>query len=111
MAWLTIVAIYFLLWWVVLFAVMPFSLKTQDEAGDVTLGTVRSAPRGPHALRASLASAMLDQHTPLPVISEALTHANSDTTRIYLKIDLQHLREYSLEVPPLGNVWLGGVAR
>lgn len=66
---------------------------------------------GPHALRASLASAMLDQHTPLPVISEALTHANSDTTRIYLKIDLQHLREYSLEVPPLGNVWLGGVAR
>jgi site-specific recombinase XerD len=66
---------------------------------------------GPHALRASLASAMLDKHTPLPVISEALTHANSDTTRIYLKIDLQHLREYSLEVPPLGNVWLGGVAR
>lgn len=66
---------------------------------------------GPHALRASLASAMLDNNTPLPVISEALTHTNSDTTRIYLKIDLQHLREYSLEVPPLGNVWMGGGAR
>jgi integrase len=66
---------------------------------------------GPHALRASLASAMLDNNTPLPVISEALTHTNSDTTRIYLKIDLQHLREYSLEVPPLANVWMGGVAR
>lgn len=66
---------------------------------------------GPHALRASLASAMLDNNTPLPIISEALTHANSDTTRIYLKIDLQHLRKYTLEVPPLGNVWMGGVAR
>jgi predicted secreted protein len=59
MAWLTIVAIYFLLWWVVLFAVMPFSLKTQDEAGDVTLGTVRSAPRGPHALRAVLRTTLV----------------------------------------------------
>lgn len=66
---------------------------------------------GPHALRASLASAMLDNNTPLPTISEALTHTNSNTTRIYLKINLQHLREYSLEVPSLGNVWMGGVAR
>jgi len=63
---------------------------------------------GPHALRASLASAMLDNNTPLPIISEALTHKSSDTTRIYLKIDFQHLRKYALEVPPLGNVWLGG---
>lgn len=64
---------------------------------------------GPHALRASLASAMLDKGTPLPVISEALTHANSDTTRNYLKIDVGQLRKYSLEVPPLGNVWMGGI--
>jgi integrase/recombinase XerD len=63
---------------------------------------------GPHALRASLASAMLDNNTPLPIISEALTHKSSDTTRIYLKIDFQHLRKYALEVPPLGNVWMGG---
>ena len=64
---------------------------------------------GPHALRASLASAMLDKGTPLPVISEALTHASSDTTRNYLKIDVGQLRKYSLQVPPLGNVWMGGV--
>lgn len=64
---------------------------------------------GPHALRASLASEMLKQNTPLPVISEALTHTCTDTTRIYLKVDLNHLREYALDVPPLGNVWMGGV--
>ena len=34
------------------FAVLPFGLKTQDEDGDVTLGTVPSAPRGSHMLRA-----------------------------------------------------------
>lgn len=54
MAWLTAAAIYFILWWVVLFAVLPFSLRTQDEADDVTIGTVKSAPRGPHVLRAAV---------------------------------------------------------
>ena len=63
---------------------------------------------GPHALRASLASEMLANNTPLPVISETLSHANTDTTRIYLKIDITHLRELSLGVPPLGNIWMGG---
>lgn len=66
---------------------------------------------GPHALRASLASAMLDNNTPLPIISEALTHKSSDTTRVYLKIDFQHLREYAIEVPPLDNVWMGGAPK
>lgn len=51
-AWLTAGAIFFILWWLVLFMVLPISLRTQDEEEDVTLGTVRSAPRGPHVLRA-----------------------------------------------------------
>lgn len=67
--------------------------------------------QGPHSLRASLASAMLNQNTPLPVISEALTHSNTDTTRVYLKIDISHLRDYALDVPPLKNVWMGGAPR
>lgn len=54
MAWLTVAATYFLLWWTVLFAVMPFRLRTQDEVEEVTLGTVRSAPFGPHVMRAIL---------------------------------------------------------
>ena len=44
--------IFFIIWWMVLFAMLPFGLRTQDEDGDVTLGTVSSAPRGPHMLRA-----------------------------------------------------------
>jgi len=52
MTWISAFAVYFIIWWLVLFAMLPFSLRTQDESGDVTLGTVASAPRGPHMLRA-----------------------------------------------------------
>ena len=54
MSWVTWTAVFFIVWWLVLFATLPFSLRTQDEEGDVTLGTVSSAPRGPHMLRAIL---------------------------------------------------------
>ncbi|MBI1620606.1 DUF1467 family protein [Aquamicrobium zhengzhouense] len=48
MNWLSIAASYFILWWVVLFAMLPFGLRTQDDDGEVTLGTVSSAPKGSH---------------------------------------------------------------
>lgn len=52
MTWVSVAALYFILWWIVLFAALPFGLKTQDDDEDVTLGTVSSAPKGPHMLRA-----------------------------------------------------------
>ena len=54
MSWVSFTALFFATWWVVLFAVLPFSIKTQDDDQDVTLGTVSSAPRGSHMLRAVL---------------------------------------------------------
>ncbi|WJH39690.1 DUF1467 family protein [Aliirhizobium terrae] len=41
---LTVAAIYFILWWTVLFIVLPFGYRSQQDVGDVTLGTVESAP-------------------------------------------------------------------
>ena len=64
---------------------------------------------GPHALRASLATSMLENETPLPVISEVLSHSTTDTTKIYLKVDIHHLRPLALDVPDLTGVWMGGV--
>lgn len=64
---------------------------------------------GPHALRASLATEMLEKDVPLAVISETLSHSSTDTTKIYLKVDMSHLRRIALDVPPLEGVWLGGV--
>jgi integrase/recombinase XerD len=64
---------------------------------------------GPHALRHSLASALLHNNTPMPVISEILGHSDTQTTSVYLKIDILHLRDYALDVPPAHVVVLGGV--
>ncbi len=38
------VAIYFIVWWVTLFMVLPFGVRTQAEAGDVVPGAPASAP-------------------------------------------------------------------
>ena len=58
---------------------------------------------GPHALRHSLSSLMLEKRVPLPVISEILSHTSTEATKVYLKIDLSHLRECALGVPEVGN--------
>ena len=47
---------------------------------------------GLHSLRSTLARVMLKNGTPLPVISEALGHQSIQTTSIYLKIDMDGLR-------------------
>jgi site-specific recombinase XerD len=63
---------------------------------------------GPHALRHSLASALLHNDIPIPVISDILGHSDSKTTSTYLKIDILNLRKYALDVPPIKVVLLGG---
>ncbi|WLS01997.1 DUF1467 family protein [Shinella oryzae] len=37
-------AVYFIVWWMTLFAVLPFGLRTQAEANEVVPGSVESAP-------------------------------------------------------------------
>jgi len=39
------IALYFVIWWIVLFAVLPFGVQTQAEDGTVVPGTPESAPR------------------------------------------------------------------
>jgi predicted secreted protein len=43
----TAVAIFFLIWWVVLFAVLPWGIRSQQEGGDVISGTDPGAPAIP----------------------------------------------------------------
>ncbi len=40
-------AIYGIVWWLTLFLVLPFGVKTQQEAGEVDEGTAPSAPSRP----------------------------------------------------------------
>jgi predicted secreted protein len=39
-----LLAIYFIVWWIVLFAVLPIGVVTQAEVGEVVPGTPESAP-------------------------------------------------------------------
>jgi predicted secreted protein len=50
--WFTAVAVFFVLWWIVLFAVLPFGVRTQIEDDAVEPGTAASAPSRPHFARA-----------------------------------------------------------
>ena len=40
----TLIAIYFLIWWVTLFAVLPWGVRNQEETGAVSPGTDPGAP-------------------------------------------------------------------
>lgn len=62
------------------------------------ISTDHERRHGFHALRHSLASELLQKDVPLPVISGVLGHANSDTTNVYLSVDLKQLRKCALEV-------------
>ena len=41
----TYLAIYFLIWWLTLFAVLPWGVRNQEEAGDVVPGSDPARPR------------------------------------------------------------------
>jgi integrase len=56
---------------------------------------------GSHALRHTMASMLLEQKTPLPIISELLGHATIQTSMCYLRIDIESLRQCASEVPPV----------
>jgi len=40
----TFIAVFFLIWWIVLFAVLPWGIHSQHEGGDVAPGTDPGAP-------------------------------------------------------------------
>lgn len=41
---LSAVAVYFVIWWITLFAILPIGMRTQAEAEEVVPGSVESAP-------------------------------------------------------------------
>lgn len=53
---------------------------------------------GMHSLRHTLASLLLENNTPLPVISDVLGHIDTDSTAIYLKVDIKKLKECPLNI-------------
>lgn len=87
----------------------------------VTASTIRTALRkyislsgidpgkrksGPHALRASLASSMVNDDINYETVRKVLGHSSNNAMKHYARIDLERLRRYSLTPPiPSGRFY------
>ena len=75
------VAVYLIIWWTVLFAVLPIGLRTQGEDGAVVPGTPESAPTAPRLVRVTL----------LTTVISALVFAALWASVTYGVVDLERL--------------------
>jgi site-specific recombinase XerD len=60
---------------------------------------VTGKKHGPHALRASLATSMVNDNVPYEAVRKVLGHANPNTIRHYAKVHIEKLREYAIPTP------------
>jgi predicted secreted protein len=59
MGWALGIAFYLVIWWTLLFAVLPWGVRTQHEAGEVVPGSERGAPVVPHLWKKIIANTIL----------------------------------------------------
>ena len=64
---------------------------------------VNNRHHGGHALRHSLATNLLGNNVGLSVISNILGHASTESTMVYLGVDIKLLIDFSLEVPSVNK--------
>ena len=61
--------------------------------------------RGAHALRSSLATALLNEGYSHREIQAGLGHKSPEAVKSYAKTEVEHLRDYALPVPPASGVF------
>jgi predicted secreted protein len=55
----SLIAIYFVVWWTILFAVLPWGNRTQAEEGTIEPGSVPSAPVKPRLVIKAIATSII----------------------------------------------------
>ena len=60
---------------------------------------IKNKHHGPHALRHSLATTLINNNTPVYNISKVLGHSDTRSLSIYSKVDINNLRKCVIEVP------------
>ncbi len=56
----SVIAIYFIIWWLVLFMVLPFGIRNAHEAGEVVEeGNEPGAPTNPHLVQKAIITTIL----------------------------------------------------
>ena len=63
----------------------------------------KNVSAGPHSFRHNLARKLVENETPLPTVVNILGHSNTETTSIYLRVDIDGLRQCALSLPEVQN--------
>ena len=69
-------------------------------AAEITVGNRK---KGPHALRSSLASSMVNNDISYETVRKILGHSSNNAIKHYAKIDIEKLRQYCLEPPQISG--------
>ena len=69
--------------------------------GKANIKNWKGKKHGAHSLRHSLATNMLKKNVSIPVISTVMGHQSTETTKAYLSIDIEKLRQCPLHMPEL----------
>lgn len=75
-------------------------LKKYISAADIDVGNRK---KGPHALRSSLASAMVNDNVSYETVRKVLGHSSNNAIKHYARIDVEKLRQYCLEPPQVSG--------
>jgi len=60
---------------------------------------ISSKKHGPHTLRSSMATSMVNSGVPYEVVRKALGHNDPQAVKHYAKTDVENLRLYSIDIP------------
>lgn len=77
-------------------SVIRFELTRYFKAAGID---VSGKKHGPHTLRATLASSMINGNVPYEVVRKALGHIDPQAVKHYARIDIENLRRYAIDVP------------
>ena len=75
-------------------------LRKYIGIADIDVGNRR---KGPHALRSSLASSMVNDDISYETVRKVLGHSSNNALKHYARIDVEKLRQYCLEPPKVSG--------
>jgi site-specific recombinase XerD len=67
--------------------------------------SISGKKHGPHALRSSLASSMINGGVSYEVTRHMLGHYDPEAIKHYAKVDIENLRSYAIDIPEPSGVF------
>ncbi len=77
-------------------SVISYALRNYFKAAGIDISNKK---HGPHTLRSSMASSMVNSGVPYDVVRKALGHTDPQAIKHYAKVDIENLRFHAVDVP------------